>query len=79
MRVARVAEYEKCSEAKARDIVNKSDKKRASFYNFQTEKKWGQASSYHLCIDSSAVGYDGAVEIIKNFVQLRKKGLGHTV
>ena len=78
MRVARVAEYEKCSEAKARDIVNKSDKKRASFYNFQTEKKWGQASSYHLCIDSSAVGYDGAVELIKNFVQLRKKGLGHT-
>ena len=57
----------------------KSDKKRASFYNFQTEKKWGQASSYHLCIDSSAVGYDGAVEIIKKFVEMRKKGLGHTV
>ena len=71
MRINRVAEYEKCSESKARDIINKADKKRAGFYNFQTEKKWGQASSYHLCIDSSIVGYDGAVDIIRQFAEKR--------
>lgn len=74
-RAQRVAEYEKISETKARDIVLKSDKKRASFYNFQTEKKWGMASSYNLCVDSSDLGIDGAVGLIIDYVE-RKKALG---
>ncbi len=72
-RAERVAEFEKCSVDKAKDIINKADKKRANFYNFQTEKKWGAASSYQLSIDSGAVGYQGAVDLIKSFVELRKK------
>ena len=73
IRAKRVAEYEKCSVEKARDLVLRSDKKRASYYNFQTEKKWGQASSYHLSIDSGATGYEGAVELITDFVRIREK------
>ncbi len=71
-RAARVAEYEHVSLEKAKDLVQKADKKRASFYNFQTEKKWGQASSYMLSLDSSVIGYDGCVEVIKNFVKQRQ-------
>lgn len=74
-RAKRVAEYEKITEAKARDMVLKADKKRASFYNFQTEKKWGMASSYNLCVDSSDLGIDGAVGLIIDYVE-RKKALG---
>ena len=73
IRAKRVAEYEKCSVEKARELVLRSDKKRASYYNFQTEKKWGQASSYQLSIDSGATGFKGAVELIKDFVQIRAK------
>lgn len=73
-RAQRVAEYENITEAKARDIVLKSDKKRASFYNFQTEKKWGMASSYNLCVDSSDLGIDGAVGLIVDYVK-RKQAL----
>lgn len=72
-RIRRVAEYEHISEDKAKDLILKADKKRASFYNFQTENKWGHASSYQLCINSSSVGYDGAVEMIKDFVEMRKR------
>lgn len=72
-RAARVAEYEKISPDKAKDMIIKADKKRANFYNFQTEKKWGAASSYQLTLDSGAIGYEGAVEIIKDFVALRKR------
>ena len=72
-RARRVAEFEKVSVDKARDIINKADKKRASFYNFQTEKRWGQASSYMLSIDSGALGYDGSVELIRQFVELKKE------
>ena len=72
-RIRRVAEYEHISEDKAKDLILKADKKRASFYNFQTENKWGHASSYQLCINSSSVGYDGAVQMIKDFVEMRKR------
>ncbi|MDD2957826.1 MAG: cytidylate kinase-like family protein [Lachnospiraceae bacterium] len=70
-RMKRVAEYEHIPETKARDIIVKADKKRASFYNFQTEKKWGAASSYNLSVDSSAIGIDGAVELIKTFAKMK--------
>lgn len=72
-RARRVAEYEKISVEKARDLIQKADKKRANFYNFQTEKKWGQSSSYMLSIDSGALGYDGSVKLIKAFVELKKE------
>lgn len=72
-RIQRVAEFEKISDAKARDMIVKADKKRASFYNFQTEKKWGAASSYNLSVDSSDLGIDGSVKLIENYVELKKK------
>ena len=73
VRAARVAEYEHLSLEKARAMIQKADKRRASFYNFQTEKKWGHASEYMLSIDSSVLGYDGSVELISKFVEMRKR------
>ncbi len=67
-RAKRVAEFEHITEAKAKDMVLKADKRRASFYNFQTEKKWGQVSSYNLSIDSSDLGIDGAVDLIEDYI-----------
>ena len=52
---------------KARDVMIKTDKRRASYYNYYSNKKWGSSKSYDLCLNSSAVGVDGAVEIIKAF------------
>ena len=71
-RIRRVAEFEKISDAKARDMIVKADKKRASFYNFQTEKKWGAAASYNLSVDSSDLGIDGAVDLIIDYVNRKK-------
>ena len=73
VRAQRVAEYEQVSISKAKDIINKADKKRASYYNFQTEKKWGQVSSYMLSIDSGVLGYDGSVALIKDFVEMKRR------
>jgi len=67
-RAKRVSEFEHITEAKAKDMVLKADKRRASFYNFQTEKKWGQVSSYNLSIDSSDLGIDGAVDLIEDYI-----------
>ena len=49
-------------------MINKKDKQRASYYNYYSNKKWGQASSYNLSIDSGVLGIDGTVELLKNFI-----------
>ncbi len=72
-RAARVAEEYKVSEAKAKDMLVKTDKKRASYYNFQSEKKWGAASSYNLCVESSSLGIDGSVDLIMDYIRYRQR------
>lgn len=75
-RAARVAGEYKVSEAKAKDMLVKTDKKRASYYNFQSEKKWGAAASYNLCVESSSLGIDGSVELIMDYIRYRRKAQG---
>ena len=70
-RAARVAEEYQVSDAKARDMLVKTDKKRASYYNFQSEKKWGMASSYNLSLESSSIGIDGSVDMLKTYIKNR--------
>lgn len=47
------------------DYVKKQDKQRASFYNHISDKKWGDANSFHLAL-SSVYGVDFAVEVLKH-------------
>lgn len=48
----------KLSDKKAKDTIIKTDKSRSSYYNYYTNKKWGDAQSYNLCIDSSKLGIE---------------------
>ena len=75
-RAARIAEEYKLPDAKVRELLVKTDKKRANYYNFQSEKQWGAASSYNLCIESSEVGIDGAVDLIMDYINYKKKAKG---
>lgn len=47
------------------DFVRKKDKKRAAFYNYFSQNKWGDARHYHLAV-SSVYGVDFAVEVLKH-------------
>lgn len=57
------------TEAQAKSFMVKTDKKRASYYNYYSNKRWGDSKSYDLCINSSKVGMDGAIRIIKAFAE----------
>ena len=72
-RVKRIMEGEKLSEEDARRYVEQGDRKRAEYYNYYTFKKWGDSSSYDLCIDSSRLGDDIAkvVDLIKYYMNQR--------
>ena len=51
----------------------KADKKRANYYNYFTSKKWGDAASYDLCINSSKVGFEGAIDLILEYIKLKER------
>ena len=72
-RVKRVAERQNLTEDKAREVVEKQDKKREEYYNYYTFGNWGVASNYDLCIDSSILGLEGTADMIIDFA--KKAGL----
>ena len=46
-----------------------TDKRRRTNYNFYTDQKWGKASNYTLCLNSSQLGYDRCEMIIMECVK----------
>ena len=74
-RVKRAVEEYGVDPNRAQEIVLKTDKKRASYYNYYSSRKWGELNNFDLCINSDAVGIDGAVKLILQFIEL-KKSLG---
>lgn len=47
----------------------KIDKRRANYYNYYTDRKWGAAENYDVVLNSSKFGIDGCVEIIKSLIK----------
>ena len=68
-RVKRIMEYEKIDAQQAATLIKKVDKMRSSYYNFYSEKTWGSANSYHLCINTSQVGIEGAAQLVIQYVE----------
>ena len=70
IRVRNVCKNLNITENKARDIINKTDKQRASYYNYYTSKKWGDSKSYNLSLDAGKLGIDNCVEMILKYREL---------
>lgn len=72
-RIRRITKKYELTDAAAKDRIQKTDKKRASYYNYYTSKKWGDAASYNLSLDSGLLGIEGCVEMIKKAIELKQK------
>ncbi len=46
------------------DLINKTDRRRASYYNFYTGNKWGRYDNYDMAINSSTLGIEGTAKLI---------------
>ena len=69
-RIKMISKRANITENKAKDMILKQDKQRASYYNYYTSKKWGDSKSYDLCLDSSKLGIDGCVDMILKFREI---------
>lgn len=74
-RIERVMTRDKISEKEATAIVKRHDKQRSSYYNFFTDKTWGDGKSYHFSIDSSLLGISETCDIICSFINKYKSTL----
>ncbi len=72
-RIRRIARIYDLTDAKAKDMIIKTDKKRASYYNYYTNKKWSDSDSYELCLSSSELGVEGTARMIEQYVIEKEK------
>ena len=63
-----LSETEKSAAAIKKEILS-TDKRREKYYNFYTGRRWGDSRNYHISIDTSKIGIDGAVDVIVNYIE----------
>lgn len=73
VRIRRIARIYDLTDAKAKELIMKTDKKRSSYYNYYSNKKWGAADSYDFCLNSSKLGIEGTADAIRTLVEIRER------
>ena len=63
-RIARVPELRALPPDRARRALRTADRRRAAFYNYFTDRKWGDPATYDLCLDTSALSPEQAVAVL---------------
>ena len=70
-RAKRIANRMNISEEEAIAKLTEADKKRATYYNFYSNKTWGDSKTYDLSINVSKLGIDGTLEFLINYLRMR--------
>lgn len=60
---------------KARQLAEKTNRLRANYYNFFTDKRWGDAKSYDLTFDTSLLSTDDIADLVVEYLHRRFRGL----
>lgn len=78
-RVRRAVNIYEVDAGKAEDICLKTDKQRANYYNYYSDRKWGMCRTYDLSLDSGALGIEGCVDAIVCVDGLMDKNIGKSI
>lgn len=71
-RVERVATKEGISIQAAETLISRTDKKRANYYNFYTNREWGSTTNYEMCISSYPMGSDEVAQVLLEYIKRRE-------
>ena len=50
---------------KAERLIKENDRMRARHYRYYTDGEWGDASNYHITLNTSAIGVENCAKILK--------------
>lgn len=70
-RVKHIAERDKTSYDKAKQYVNKTEKRREAYFNYYTSYEWGNPQYYDLCVNTSNMDMDELANHIVGFVEMK--------
>ena len=68
-KIERITRLYKVEEKEAVRMIEDTDKRRRTNYNFYTDQSWGKASNYTLSMNSSELGYERCKKIIIECVE----------
>ena len=72
-RIAKIEKTHNVSTQKAQKIVEETDEKRRRYHQYYTGEEWGYAGNYDLCLDVSALGMQGIMEVIGTYIKYREE------
>lgn len=76
VRIERAIEEYQMPAARIEEAISKIDKRRAAYYNYYSDTRWGKIDSYQFAMDSSILGLDGTTELIAELVRIKEARQG---
>ena len=70
-RVQRIMRGENLEHDAAVEFIERNDKKRRSYHDYYATTQWGDAAGYDVCINTSRLGVEGTVELIRQIIAKR--------
>ena len=67
-----VAEYGLAPE-KSESAVLRIDKRRANYYNYYANRKWGKVDNYDLAVDTSKLAAEDTVSLLQQYIEMKYK------
>ena len=69
-RIERISKKYDLSPEKAKEKINKIQKSRKAYYNYYSNREWGNVSNYDLCVNTGVLGLEKSAEMIEDFIKL---------
>lgn len=71
-RVKRAVDRHEINPSRAKQAVLKADKNRANYYSFYSGQKWGAPGNYDLCLNTTKLDVEQAVNILEGYINQLK-------
>lgn len=68
-RIDRAVELKGVKKEKAAQVINKTDKSRANYYNFYSGMKWGEPENYDLSVNRTKLTTQQAVGVVQGYLK----------
>lgn len=70
-RIKHIAERDSVSYDKAKQYVNRTEKRREAYFNYYTNYEWGNPQYYDLCVNTSNINMDELANNIAGFIKIK--------
>lgn len=68
-RIERVCKREGIGVTEAEKLITRIDKERSSYYHFYSQQRLGNCANYQICLDTSRISIDDAVEMVEEYIK----------